>query len=214
MLIADLSGYTALTEAHGAHWASAIIHRFERITQECLARDVAIVDRLGDEVLVAGRDTLEVIRTALRLRDAVSREPQFPGIRAGIHRGPLVERAGKLYGAPLNLTARIAGSARGGQILCTEQVARQARALDGVAAIPLGEERFKNVLFPVALFEIAGTATAMLPNAIDPVCRMQVIDRDAAPSVEFAGTSYVFCSKECARAFEQSPGRFVAETKG
>lgn len=109
LLLADLSGYTALTETHGALQASEIIQRFGRLAEASLEPGVAIVDRVGDEVLCAGTDTLAIVRTALRLRSMVMSEPEFPAVRAAIHRGPVLARDGKLFGAPLNLTARIAG---------------------------------------------------------------------------------------------------------
>ncbi len=208
LLIADLSGYTALTEAHGAFRAAEIIDRFERIAEGCREPGVAIVERVGDEILFSGLNTLAILRTAMRLREEVARAPEFPGVRAAIHRGPLVERDGKLFGAPLNLTARIAANARGGQILCTEPVARWARTLAGVEARALGEKRFKNVSFPVILFDLVQSA-AGTPAAIDPVCRMQVHLRSDHLKVEHAGTTYVFCSHECAQAFNEAPGRFV-----
>ena len=124
LLIADLSGYTALTETHGALHASEIVLRFGRLAEASLEPGVTLVERVGDEVLVCGADILAIVRTALRLRAAVHCEPDFPTVRAAIHHGVLVERDGRLFGAPLNLTARIAAGASGGQIRCTEPVAR------------------------------------------------------------------------------------------
>ena len=99
LLISDLSGYTALTETHGALQASETVLRFGDLVEACLDSGVAIVNSIGDDVFCAGADTLAVVRTALRLRDAVEREPEFPRIRTGIHRGPIVERRRRLFGA-------------------------------------------------------------------------------------------------------------------
>jgi YHS domain-containing protein len=49
---------------------------------------------------------------------------------------------------------------------------------------------------------------------VDPVCKMEVEDTDAAQSVEFQGTDYFFCSPTCKEAFEREPTKYVktAET--
>ena len=51
LLIADLSGYTALTETHGAMHASEIVLRFGQMAEASLEPGVSIVDRVGDQVL-------------------------------------------------------------------------------------------------------------------------------------------------------------------
>jgi len=164
-------------------------------------------------VLCAARDTLAIVRTALRLRSMVLSEPEFPVVRTAIHRGPVLARDGKLFGAPLNLTARIANHARGGRILCTEPIARAASGVAGLDARPLGEQRFKNVASPVMLFELAPADAPARAAAIDPVCRMQVPAASGAAPVTFAGKTYRFCSPACARAFAEAPERFVAASQ-
>jgi hypothetical protein len=54
------------------------------------------VDSIGDAVFCAGDSTLAVVKTALRLCHAIEREPEFPRASMAIHRGPLVEREGRL----------------------------------------------------------------------------------------------------------------------
>ncbi len=45
-------------------------------------------------------------------------------------------------------------------------------------------------------------------GASDPVCAMTV-DRDKAPSKEFAGETYYFCSAHCLHAFETDPDTYL-----
>jgi class 3 adenylate cyclase len=208
LLIADLSGYTALTETHGALHASDIVFRFGRMAESSLEPGVGIVDRIGDQVLCAGADPLAVLRTALRLSAQVEGEPDFLSMQAGIHRGNVVEREGRLFGSPLNLTSRIAAYARGGQILCTESIASIAREVSGVTLVPLGQRRFKNVSSPVQVLELLRNGRSGHPTAIDPVCRMRVeVGRVAA--IPYQGISYHFCSEGCARLFAATPERYA-----
>jgi adenylate cyclase len=205
LLIADLSGYTALTETHGALHASEVVLRFNRLAEASLEPGVAIVDRVGDQVLCAGTDTHAVLRTALRLCAAVEREPGFLAVQAGMHRGPVVERSGRLFGAPVNLTARLAAQASGGQILCSEAIATAAREHPGVEAHFVGERRFKNVPVAVVVYELKRVSQAGQPSAIDPVCRMHIEPRAAATTIAHLGTTYHFCSEQCARLFRATP---------
>lgn len=45
----------------------------------------------------------------------------------------------------------------------------------------------------------------------DPVCGMDVDPANAAATVQHAGTTYHFCSDNCARRFQASPSRFLGE---
>jgi class 3 adenylate cyclase/YHS domain-containing protein len=209
LLIADLSGYTALTETHGAVHASEIVLRFGRMAEASLEPGVAIVDRIGDQVLCSGAHTRAVLRCALRLCAAVEREPDFLRVQAAIHRGRVVEREGRLFGAPLNLTARLAAHARGGQMLCTAPVVRDKRALVGIEARPLSEKRFKNVALPVKIYELVRSGAPAPSVAVDPVCRMKVDPARAAGSIAFRGVTYHFCSRVCAQLFSGSPERYA-----
>jgi len=209
LLIADLSGYTALTEAHGAWHASEVVLRFNRIAQAAIEPGVEIVDCIGDQVLCAGADTDAVLRSALRLCAAVEREPDFLAVQTGIHRGPIVERSGRLFGTPVNLTARLAAHARGGQILCTEPVAASAREHPGVKQSVVGRKRFKNVPFAVTVYELTRVNQFAESAAIDPVCRMQVEPRRAAATIQHGGFTYHFCSVECARLFDEAPEQYA-----
>jgi len=209
LLIADLSGYTALTETHGAMHASEIVLRFGQLAEASLEAGVTIVDRVGDQVLCAGTDTHALLRSALRLFAAVEGEPDFLAVQAGIHRGPVVERAGRLFGAPLNLTARLASHARGGQILCTEPVAAVAREHPGVTACFVGEKSFKNVSFPATVYELTRISRTAQSSVIDPVCRMLVEPRSAVDVISYQGVTYHFCSRECSRLFGAAPERYA-----
>ncbi len=44
----------------------------------------------------------------------------------------------------------------------------------------------------------------------DPVCGMEVRESDA-PTVEYDGVTYFFCSKACLGAFEDNPKQWIFE---
>ena len=211
LFMADLCGYTALTETHGALAASNTVFRFVQLARSRLETGVVVVDSIGDAVFCAGEDPLAVVRTAIGLRDAIEREPEFPRASMAIHRGLVVEREGRLFGVSINLTARLVAHALGGQILCTEPIARAVGASDGVECRPIGAHHFKNVIRSVALFELAPRSAGPVVTFIDPVCRMQVTSDGAAVVIAHQGVTYRFCSAVCGRLFAEAPGLYVGE---
>ncbi|MBI4269098.1 MAG: YHS domain-containing protein [Candidatus Rokubacteria bacterium] len=204
-VMADLSGFTALTEAHGSLRAADLVGRYLELVRNALEPGVRLVERVGDEVVLVAAEAAPALGTALTLRRAIEREPEFPLVRAGIHGGRVVERGGEYFGTPLNVTARVTAHARAGQLLCTAPIATAARGREGVELRALGPVRFKNVAGPVEVFEVVALGEAVVPAAIDPVCRMQVDPEGAPARLIWNGTLQHFCSLECARRFLAAP---------
>jgi Cu+-exporting ATPase len=45
----------------------------------------------------------------------------------------------------------------------------------------------------------------------DPVCNMQVDEKNAAGRSEYLGQTYYFCSENCKERFDQNPQQYVKE---
>jgi adenylate cyclase len=208
-LIADLSGYTALTEAHGNVEAANVVARYLELAHAAVEPDVSLVERVGDELLLTSATVVPIAVTAVRLRDAVETEPRFLRVRTGVHVGRVLEQDGRFYGAALNVTARVAQHAQPGQILCTAAVATALVGEPRLACRPLGFERFKNVTAPLEIFELAPAAVARSSHTIDPVCRMQVDEETAPARLPWKGRTWHFCSFDCARLFAERPDDYV-----
>ncbi len=207
-VIADLAGYTALTEAHGGEGAAATVARYRELADGALVAGARVVEQVGDEILIVADDARVAVTTAVRLRAAVDDEPRFPGVRIGIHGGPVVERNGHYFGAALNLAARLVARARADEILCSAVVAEACGALAGVTLRVLGPQRLKNVPAPVEVFAVEAEPSPR-GSAVDPVCRMRVDPGAAAASVGVGDTVHVFCSLDCARAFTACPESYL-----
>jgi class 3 adenylate cyclase len=200
-VIADLAGFTALTEVHGSRYAAWVITRYVDIVRKALPVGARLAERVGDAVLIVTGTAAIAVKTAVALREATERDRLFPLLRIGIHGGRVVELDGSYFGTPLNLTARLAAQAAPGQILCTESVVAISGALDGVEFRSHGTIRLKNILTPVSIFEIVTLSRRAAGEPIDPVCQMRVEPAAAASQVVYNGRTLVFCSPECAQAF-------------
>lgn len=206
-LMADLSGFTALTETHGDMHAAIVAMRYVEIAQSALDPRARLVERVGDQVLIVAPDGECAVRTALSVFEAIEREPLFPSLRAGIHGGRVVEQDGRYFGMTLNLTARVTAHARAGQILCTGPIAASAHDLEDATMHDVGLVRFKNIADPVRVFEVLRRQQRAVLT--DPVCRMQIREEDAPARLPFGGTTYYFCSFACARTFAERPEHYA-----
>ena len=210
-LIADLAGFTALTETHGNLHAAHVVTRFVELVRATLQPGSSLVERVGDAVLIVAEDTTPAVRTAIALRGAAEREPLFPLLRVGVHGGPVVQVGGSYFGTALNLTARLAGYARPDQILCTQRIAQSAEDLPDVEFRALGPVRLKNIASPVPIFQAMPAHRRRAAVLVDPVCQMRVGAKRAPARLPFGGGTYHFCSLPCARAFAEHPERYAVQ---
>jgi adenylate cyclase len=208
-VLADLAGYVALTEAHGNVEAAGVIERFLALTRASLAPGARLIERVGDQVVVAADDPRAALETALQLTSSTAREPLFPLIRVAVHAGPVLERGGAYFGAALNIAARVAAHAQPGQILCTDTLATAGQNLPGIEMRPLGLVALRHVVEPVALFQVTVGPAPSAPGTIDPVCHMQLTPESAAATVRLDGATYYFCSDSCAIAFDRHPAAYI-----
>jgi class 3 adenylate cyclase len=206
----DVAGFTALTEAHGDHAAAHLVERFEILVNNALPKAARLVDTIGDAALVSTPTPHAALDFLSELFSTVSAETDFPALRAGLNHGEVVKRGERFYGATLNLAARVASLARGGQIVATAPVAEVA-AQRGVRVTAIGEFHLKNVHVPVELFALHLPGTEV-EAVTDPVCRMLVDPERAAGHLRHKGRDYWFCSLDCAARFAAAPDSY-AEVK-
>ena len=211
VLFADLAGFTALTEAHGDGGAADIAGRFAELAASVLVGDARIVKTIGDAVMVVTSDGRGGLDTALRLLRAVDREADFPGVRVGLHVGPVVERGGDVFGATVNVAARLTEHAHVGQLLTTIDVADLVVGGDDATVTALDPTRLKNVGDPVEIFSVEDDFRRPRSQVLDPVCRMFVDADDAPARLPWGERIWLFCSFECARKFSEEPDRYAAD---
>src|SRR5260370_13248306 len=122
ILFADVSGSTALYEKLGEKAAA-------KMMEACLGELRAVVKKwegkvvktIGDELMVVFGRPEAACAAAREMQVRVSALPATGGvalaIRIGFHFGPVLEDKGDFLGDGVNTAARLAGLAKGGQIL-------------------------------------------------------------------------------------------------
>src|SRR3954452_7215993 len=135
---ADLAGYTRLTEELGEEEALEVVERFVSAVEDSLPDDARVIKTIGDEVMLVGSDVAALADWAVGFQElAVDR----PLPRIGLHCGYALYRDGDYFGRAINLAARVAARAAGGEVLVTRAV--RAAAGRHLAFDHIGEVKLK-----------------------------------------------------------------------
>jgi class 3 adenylate cyclase/YHS domain-containing protein len=199
----DLEGFTALTEANGDEDAAKVASRFAKLTRAALGPGDRLVKTLGDAVLVTSSDASSGVALVERLLTEAASDPRLPSLRAGLHYGSAIEQDDDVFGAAVNLAARVAAEAHAGEVLGTEPIAVAARNA-GIPVAELGPVSLKNVRGQVRLFSLA-LVVGVTDTPVDPVCHTSVDRRTAVGRLTYKGLDYWFCSMTCAATFAGNP---------
>ncbi len=208
----DLEGFTKLTEAQGDEDAAQVATRFAKLTRSVLGQGDRLVKTIGDAVLVTSPTAASGVALVERLMTEAAADPRLPSLRAGLHHGRAVDKDGDVFGAAVNLAARVAAEAHAGEVLGTEPIAAAARDA-GIPVVELGAVSLKNVRGTVPLYSLA-LVVGVTETPVDPVCQASVDRRSAVGRLSYKGTEYWFCSLTCAAAFASNPTWHAAEREG
>jgi adenylate cyclase len=127
ILFVDISGSTRLYEELGDAQALARVDGCLRLLQGA-ARELAgrVVKTTGDGLMCAFADAEAALHAARTMHVRVAEQSGLGGptlgIHVGCHYGPVLESAGDLYGDCVNVAARVAGLAKVGQVITTQEI--------------------------------------------------------------------------------------------
>ena len=194
ILIADLTGYTSLTDTHGASAAADLIDKYMGIVEKSLFGSSECHQRTGDEVLIVSPSADDLLSTAVALIHNTSTENEFLQVHGGLHYGKVLKRNDHYFGNTINLASRIASKAAPGTVWCSDDFIKALAIRESHIFEARGEHDFKNLRDRSTIYELLITRGETL--YIDPVCKMQIRDRiNAFPHP--AHTGIYFCSEAC-----------------
>jgi class 3 adenylate cyclase len=203
----DLAGFTALTDAHGDAEAIRIARGFQQRAQDALAPGDELVKTIGDEVMLAFADP----NAAIVALEQMFRGPEDGLVllpRAGAHHGSAIVDGADYFGHAVNVAARVAAQAAGGQLLVTDQVAEAAQAR-GHVITHMGAVTLRNIVEPLDIYEV-DLLDEQPDTAVDPVCAMRVPTRgERAIGLMWRNAHVWFCGLPCVARFAADPDRFT-----
>jgi class 3 adenylate cyclase len=165
ILFTDVEGSTALTDRLGDAKARELLREHERITREALKEHGGSeVKTMGDGFMASFTSATGALECAVALqrsfeaRNAGAQQATPLRIRIGLNAGePIAEDdpggRGDLFGTAVNMAARIAAKAKGGEILASN-VVRELVAGKGFLFNDRGETELRGFEDPVRVYEV------------------------------------------------------------
>jgi adenylate cyclase len=147
----DLTGFTRYTEEEGDIEALDVVENFVAGVEGTLPREATIVKTIGDEVMVVSPDPASLTEWAVTF---LSRFPQRPQPRVGIHYGDAVYRDGDYFGSQVNLVHRVVNRALAGEVLVTDTVCGAISGSERLEFEPIGQVKLKGFPEPTELFVV------------------------------------------------------------
>ena len=126
ILFSDIEGSTQLTEALGDRaWMDLLREHNALVREQVAAHDGFEVKAQGDGFMVAFASARNALNCAIGIQRAIAgRDGSGPELRVriGLHTGEAIREAEDFFGKAVILAARIAGEARGSEILVSSLV--------------------------------------------------------------------------------------------
>ena len=120
VLMADLTGYTAMTDVHGGASAAMLVKKYMEMVDQSLRGPAKVIQRVGDQIVLLADEPNDVVETAQALNACIHSEHHFLSIHSGIHYGSVFIEKDSLFGSTINIASRIMNMAQQGQILCSQ----------------------------------------------------------------------------------------------
>jgi len=133
----DLEGFTRFTSTEGDEAASHLLaEHHKRVGPIVRSRGGRVVKRLGDGLLLTFSEPMAGVLACIELVEA---QPDPLRLRAGLHFGEVVTTRDDVIGHVVNVAARVAESAKGGEVLATVDVRQQVG--DALPHVQFGRAR-------------------------------------------------------------------------
>ncbi len=129
---ADISGSTRLYETLGDAVARELISECLGVmTEHAEKHGGTVIKTIGDEIMCTFPGADQAVEAAMGMQEGVTEDlpernantPASLTIRVGLHHGSAILEGGDVFGDAVNVAARMAALAKGGQIITTQETA-------------------------------------------------------------------------------------------
>jgi class 3 adenylate cyclase len=124
LLFTDIEGSTERNQDLGdREWMQLLRHHHDLVREQVAANQGFEVKSMGDGFMIAFSSARRALRCALDIQHAIAKEDELDiRVRAGLHAGEAVRDGDDFYGATVNMAARVANAAHGGEVLVSSLV--------------------------------------------------------------------------------------------
>jgi class 3 adenylate cyclase len=154
LLFSDIENSTALNERLGdAKWMEVLRQHNALIEREVRSQRGYVVKTMGDGYMVAFKSAADGLRCAMAIQAAARDLAEGVQVRIGLHTGEMTREGDDFFGRHVNLAARVAGHASGGEILVSG-VVHELVAGQGFEFGDGGERMMKGFEEPVRIWAV------------------------------------------------------------
>ena len=178
ILVADVVGYSRLMELDEVGTLTALkAHRDELFDPVIAEHRGRIVKLMGDGTLVEFASVVDAVTCAVAIQkrmagrgDSVAGDQPIE-LRIGVHLGDIIGEGEDIYGAGVNVAARLEGLAEPGGICLSGDAYRQVRGKVEADFEDLGEREVKNLAEPLRVYRVAleRLSSAAAPRTAGPL---------------------------------------------
>lgn len=153
ILLADVSGSTALYRRHGDERASQLVF-------ECVEGMQKIATIHGGEFVRSKGDDVLCLFASADSAIAAAGDMMIHGARgevslhAGLHWGLVVHRGTELFGDAINIAARLSSQAKANEVLMSRSLVNYAKNTDRATLRSLGEHTLRGINMPTEIFAL------------------------------------------------------------
>lgn len=152
VVFTDLEGFTTFTARQGDEAALALLRDHHREAGPVVRREGGrTVKYIGDGLLCTFSDVQGGLRAAVALLDTA---PAPLRLRAGVHVGAAIASPDDVIGHVVNVAARVAETAQGGQAIATLEAVEAAGPTTGVSVGKARSRKLKGIGEKMTLVEI------------------------------------------------------------
>lgn len=171
ILFSDIEGFTSYVEKYGDEAAYELVRRYSRIIREQIKFSGGTeIKTYGDGFMIAFSSARKAVLCAAEIQKALAEHNIKTGdelrVRIGINSGEPIKEGEDFIGQTVNLAARIAAEANGGQIYVSEVVKNLAGTIKELQYIDRGEHALKGFSERQRIYEITGIKALRSAEAV------------------------------------------------
>src|ERR1700726_4289165 len=198
ILAADVAGYSRLmgVDEEGTHLRLKA-HFGQLVYPKINNHGGRIVKNTGDGLLAEFPSVIEAVRCAVEIqRGMIGRESEVVDARCikfriGVNLGDVIVEADDIYGAGVNLAARLEALAEPGGICISNTVREHIVDRISYAFEDIGEQRVKNIARPVRAYRMSPATLASLPEIPTTAETDELATPPATPSLSIVVLPFV-----------------------
>ena len=158
IMFTDIAGYSKMVEKDETH-AIKILNEHNQLIETVIRKNNGkIIKHIGDAVFAEFSSTVDAVNSAIHFqnkfkdRNALCRKDDYIVVRAGIHKGEVIEQDDDLFGNAVNIGSRIEGAAPPGGIAISDIVKKELS--NNISVREMGHVKLKNISHPLEIFKV------------------------------------------------------------